>query len=172
MAIMAWKDGFVIEYVDRAWKINCYKCDYCSSSGKVCIKKGVNLSRVANSEWKTCKYFELSTNYDTESMRMRVAQARAAAKGKKAPKKKKKQSEKGEKAKRQPIANSKQRKITKELDGVFETIGIGTKATSPIYGPGKVVGIEEDWVTVAFVKDSKRIRFDIEDALRNGKLVV
>ncbi len=170
---MAWKDGFVIEYTDRAWQVNCFKCDYCSVDGASCIKTGASLWRVGKHEWKTCQFFELNEQYDTESMRMKAARGRSLGKAKKSNKKKKKgkQCDASGNVNYQPIANPKPGK-SKKLDGVSEILAIGTRVTSPTYGMGKVVGVEDKWVTVAFTKDSRRIRFDIVKALANGKLIV
>lgn len=171
---MAWKDGFVIEYADRAWQVNCFKCVYCSADSASCIKTGAELHEVGKYEWRTCRFFELSERYDTESMRMKAAHGSSLGKGKKSKKKKKKgkQTSTPKNAKYQPIANPKTGKSPRKLDGVSEIVGIGTKVTSPQYGKGKVVGAEGEWVTVAFAKNSKRIRFDIVKALTSGKLVV
>ena len=170
---MAWKDGFIIEYTDRAWQVNCFKCDYCNADGASCIKTGANLHKVGKYEWKTCRFFELNERYDTESMRMKAAHGRSVEKDRRAKKKKKKvkQAAGSGNIKYQPIANPKPSK-TKKLDGISEILGIGTKVTNPTYGKGKVVGVEDKWVTVAFAKDGKRIRFDIVKALTAGKLIV
>lgn len=127
---------------------------------------------MANDRWRTCGYFELEERYNTESMRMRAVNGRSQARGGKKPKKKSKKPEKADSVKRQPIANPKVSKGARKLDGISEIVGIGTKVMSPEYGKGKVVGIEDTWVTVAFAKNGKRIRFDIVKALTSGKLIV
>lgn len=234
---MAYKDGFVIEYTNQGGRINCYKCIFFNKSDKGCDKTGIYVPDVARDKWKTCAFFELATDYDTDAMRQKAERSRTLAQGKQLTKKRK--------AKKKADANKHQyvgsvptvkglhvgRKVsdsrnrigyvksltTTEARVVFEdgskgvykipedfsdgrirvlrfeegTRGketarkntcrqtllkadgemlIGSRVYSPKYGNGKIVGAEGMWVSVLFKKGSKRMRFNIESAMKDGRL--
>jgi len=180
---MAYNDGFVIEYTHQGGRISCYKCVYFDKGDKSCSKTGVYVPEVAYEKWKKCAYFELDGNWDTDAMRAKAERARALAQGKKKPKKKKKAKSANSDAKKpkpQPIAGVKMSakdKRQKKKDAWKQVelesgnaMMLGLKVTSPKYGRGKVVGVEGEYVTVAFVKDSKRVRFKVDMAMEKGSL--
>lgn len=185
---MAYKDGFVIEYTHQGGRVSCYKCVYFDKGDKSCNKTGVYVPDVAYEKWKKSAYFELEGDWDTDAMRMKAERARAIAQGKKKPKKKKKQQkaspssgDKGKpKPKPQPVAGvkmsakdkrQKKKEAWKQVERESENaMMLGLKVTSPKYGRGKVVGVEGEYVTVAFAKDSKRVRFKVDMAMEKGSL--
>lgn len=180
---MAYKDGFVIEYTHQGGRISCYKCVYFDKGDKSCNKTGIYVPEVAYENWKKCAFFELDGDWDTDAMRAKAERARALAQGKRKPKKQKKAkpaSDGKKKPKPQPVAGVKmsakdKRKRKKDAWKQVElesdnAMMLGLKVTSPKYGRGKVVGVEGEYVTVAFTKDSKRMRFKVDTAMEKGSL--
>ena len=80
---MAWKDGFVIEYVDNGSdSISCYKCMHYNRDDRSCNRTGAYVPEIGRNYWITCTPFELADDYNTVEMREKADRARARARNK------------------------------------------------------------------------------------------
>jgi len=102
---MAWKDGFVIEYVDREARISCYKCRHFVLDGKYCTKARKYVGDVARRRWRTCKWFALAPDFNTVEMREFADRDRARAYNKKQSKKRNAEKKAEDAKKEQPVGS-------------------------------------------------------------------
>lgn len=69
---MAWKHGFVIEYVESGRKplkgrMSCSKCENYTSD-KTCAISGALIREIGYDFWRHCKHFKLAEKYEIEEL--------------------------------------------------------------------------------------------------------
>ena len=80
---MAWKDGFVIEYVDNGSRsISCYKCINMNRGDRSCNRRGLYIPEIGRDIWHTCPSFELADDYNTVEMREKADRIRGRERNK------------------------------------------------------------------------------------------
>lgn len=158
---MAYKDGFVIEYVEkRPTKLSCRVCVYIGAD-KSCSCRGVHIPSVGYDNWKYCDDFRLSSEYeDCEVLQRRFESLQA----------KRDRTPKKGKGRWEPSSgNSGAWRLAAERVR-NNPVTPGTRVSHLHYGKGNVVRLTDDTVSVQFT--DKLISFPYPTSVARGDIAV
>ena len=164
---MAWKDGFVLEYVDpenghhKGRRLSCRKCAHFDKGTACCEVRGYPLSDLGYDAWKKCEWFDFASGYNDEVHQKALDKQRGIAE----------RASKGGRAKKH-VANEEEHNRQRRLNEILEAdLHAGDKVMSRKRGEGTIVSIGKGKMRAKF-RDGQVVVFAYPDVFVNKALSI
>lgn len=158
---MAYKDGFVIEYVEKQpTRLSCRVCAFIGKD-KSCSKRGLYVPDVGYDNWKYCNSFRLASDFEENEELQAKYQAHRNRKKPKG----------NDKAKVSPTSSASGRQRHTQAERLHRNqVKPNSQVVHKRHGRGRVEAVLKDKVIVCF--SGKRARLPYPDCIASGDLQI